>query len=97
MRPVKFGKDVILNVDYSYDAIITNILSGLENDYISEQDIELIFHWIRKEFPPDTDPEIEGVHHVSPREEIGRFRGRLLGILGEWSRFLRRKEKGLYG
>jgi len=45
-----------------------------------------IYLWLRVKFPPDSDPQFDEVHVVGPREQIGRWRDKLIGGLqGEGS------------
>lgn len=42
-----------------------------------------IYIWLHHHFPPDSDPQFDDVHIVSPREEVGQLRDRLLRQLRE--------------
>lgn len=48
---------------------------------MSEADLKDLFVWMMTEYPDDEDPELEGVHTVTPRRSVASFRGNVLSAL----------------
>ena len=45
---------------------------------LSEDDLADLFFWLARQYPHAEDPDIDGVHAVSPRESVGRWRDQVL-------------------
>ena len=54
---------------------------------LNEFEISELFIWLERQFPQDEDPRPEGVHMVTPRESLGRFRDSLLRGLADFGSF----------
>lgn len=50
-------------------------------EHLPEQLLADVYLWLRPHFPPETDPQFDGVHGVGPREQIGHWRDNLLSRL----------------
>ena len=50
---------------------------------LTEQEVANLYVLVSRRYPHESDPEIDGVHHVNRREEIGRWRDTLLRHLRE--------------
>lgn len=56
----------------------TTGISSTGMPQVPEEDLADLLLWLFDHYPPAEDPNIEGVHAVGPREEVGRWRERLL-------------------
>lgn len=45
---------------------------------LTDSELATLFGWLEERYPHETDPQIDGFHVVSTREEIGRWRNNLL-------------------
>jgi hypothetical protein len=40
-----------------------------------------LYLWVEARYPAREDPRVEGAHHPTAREEVGRWRGRIAGVI----------------
>ena len=64
-----FGKEVILGIASRHNERLSKILNALD-----ESQLAVLYRWLISKFRPEEDPDFEGSHSVSPREEVARFR-----------------------
>ena len=72
----EMGKEIIERVakeDYHYNSV-----KGL-----SERELADLFLWTEERYPSSEDPQIDGVHAVSAREQVGNWRNSLIRRLRE--------------
>ena len=50
-------------------------------DHVPPAVLADIYLWLRAKFPPESDPQFDDAHMVGPREQIGQWRDKLLGLL----------------
>ena len=50
-------------------------------DHVPPAVLADIYLWLRARFPPESDPQFDDAHVVGPREQIGQWRDKLLGLL----------------
>ncbi len=48
---------------------------------LTEKDLARLYVWLHRHFPPEGDPDVEGVHRVTPRESVRDVRGQLFNHL----------------
>jgi hypothetical protein len=77
----KFGSEVLLSLDYDMESLPLNIAKALQNNKINEENIADIYIWLNRQFPPDTDPEYDDVHAVTPRDKIADIRRGIINLL----------------
>ena len=46
--------------------------------HLNARELADLFIWTQERYPAAEDPEIDGVHMVSPREEVGRWRNNII-------------------
>lgn len=68
----EFGRSVLENVA-GQDRLTGNFPSQL-----NENDLANLYIWLTNEYPHAEDPNVKGIHEITPREEIGRFRDTIL-------------------
>jgi len=75
---VKFGEKLFQALAYERRSLAIALVSKL-----SEQSVVELYEWLEKRFPAKDDPEIDGFHEVSERENVGQFRDSLIHSLAE--------------
>ena len=73
-----FGDDRALAIDAALSTASSHRRATVRASSSTSADLYL---WLSDLFPPDEDPDIDGVHMVSSREEVGRWRDSFLDSL----------------
>ena len=68
-------------------AIVEKIAEDDRNEstfgaHVSARDLADLFLWIEERYPSDQDPQIDGFHAVSTREQVGQWRNSLITQIG---------------
>ncbi|HXV04588.1 MAG TPA: hypothetical protein VFP23_01625 [Solirubrobacterales bacterium] len=74
----------LMTIDEEFGKEVISALAGRESGLppkMSSRDAADLYVWVLDRFPAGEDPDIEGAHSVSPREQIGDWRNRLISIL----------------
>ena len=68
----EFGRSLVESVSRSarYDPVNLRQLT--------EEELADLFTWLARQYPPDEDPQIDGMHSVDTRESVGRWRDSVL-------------------
>lgn len=69
---VEFGRDLVLRLAEREVQIAANLPAAVAAE---------LYLWVEEQFPSAEDPQIEGVHGPSPREQIGTWRWRIIGVI----------------
>jgi len=69
---VDFGRDLVLRLAEREVQIAANLPAAVAAE---------LYLWVEEQFPSAEDPQIEGVHSPSPREQIGTWRWRIIGVI----------------
>ncbi|UII32221.1 hypothetical protein LVD17_00020 [Fulvivirga ulvae] len=67
------GKEIMLDAAKDIFGYKSNF-----SDKLSENEIRELFLWLTRAFPKEDDPQFEGAHMVTSREEISHFRDNLI-------------------
>ena len=83
----KYDWTIVWNVISSCDdlgkAIVENVAKEERLDakfgaHLNARELADLFIWTQERYPSSEDPQIDGVHMVSPREQVGRWRNSLI-------------------
>ncbi|HWH31691.1 MAG TPA: hypothetical protein VNU01_03370 [Egibacteraceae bacterium] len=67
-------------------SLITELATGYERQIapsLTARQVGALYNWLLIHFPPEEDGHEEGAHFISPREEVGLWRDRVLASLTE--------------
>lgn len=73
----EFGRDVFLKLGHHHDRdAAASLVENLEEGKVAD-----LYLWLARQFPHDSDPQIDEAHAVGERESVARFRDELLARL----------------
>lgn len=67
-----FGRELVETLAPAETQIATNLPAAEAAE---------LYLWVEKRYPASEDPWVEGVHSPSIREKVGRWRGRIAGVI----------------
>ena len=85
--PCKYDWSIVWNAIQSSDdlgkAIVENVakeerLDAKFGTHLSARELADLFIWMQERYPAAEDPEIDGFHAVSSREQVGRWRNNII-------------------
>jgi hypothetical protein len=69
---VDFGRDLVSRLAGREVQIAANLPAAVAAE---------LYLWVEEQFPSAEDPRVAGVHSPSPREQIGTWRWRIIGVI----------------